>query len=95
MYRIKLLGDDCMMRICIPDGHGEHHVVHYNTMDSFKNGQEITQNGRPTISIGCCLQMKLGFVCILMIADNIFGDNLVISNASNSMSHMCNKVVAK
>ena len=30
--------------------------------------------------------MKIGSVCILMIAD-MFGDNPVISNASNTVSH--------
>ena len=36
MYRIKLLGDGCMMQICIPDDHGKHHVVPHNTMDSYR-----------------------------------------------------------
>ena len=84
-----------MMRICIPDDHDEHHVVHHNTIDSIRDVQEIMQNGRPRIGVGCCLQTKLGSVCILMIADNVFGDNRVICNASNTGPHMCNKVVVE
>ena len=75
MYRTKLSGDDCMMRICIPDDHGEHQVVHHNTMDCVTEVQEIIQNERLRIGVGCCLRTKLGSVCILMIADNMFGDN--------------------
>ena len=93
-YRDKLLGEDCLMQICIPNDHGEHHVVHHTTMDSGTDGQGIMQNGCPSIGVGCCLRMKLESVCILMIAD-MFGDNPLISNASNTVSHKCNKVVVE
>ena len=82
-----------MMLICVTDDHGEHHIVHHSTKDSVTDGQEIMQIGRPRIDVGCCLRTKLGSVCFLMIADNVFGDNMVISNASDTASHMCNKVV--
>ena len=79
--------------MCILDDYDEHHVVHHNTMDSVTDVQQVVQNGRIRIGVGCCLRLKLGSACILLIADNVFGDNPVISNASNTVSQMCNKVV--
>ena len=82
-----------MMRIFIPCDHDEN--LHHNTTDFVTDGQEIMQNVCPRIGIGCCLRMQLESVCNLMIADNVFGDNPVISNASNTVSHMCNKLVVE
>ena len=83
-----------MMQICIPNDHGEHHIVYHNTIDSVTNGQEVTQNGCPRIGIGRCLRIKLRSLCIMMIAD-VFGDNWVILNVSNTVSYKCNKVMVE
>ena len=49
---MKLLENYCRMRICIPDDHGERHVVQHNTMDSVTDWQKIMQNGRPGLVSG-------------------------------------------